>query len=40
MKHVNKHSLLGVGALVLAGLLLAAPETVLAGAGGAEFQGA
>jgi hypothetical protein len=40
MKHVNKRSLFGVGALVLAGLLLAAPETVLAGAGGAEFQGA
>jgi conjugal transfer pilus assembly protein TraA len=40
MKHFTKRSLLGVGALALAGLLLAAPETVLAGAGGAEFQGA
>ncbi|MBK1700211.1 TraA family conjugative transfer protein [Thiococcus pfennigii] len=30
----------GVGALALSGLLLIAPEAALAGAGGAEFQGA
>ena len=37
MKHVTKPNLLAVGALALAGLLLAVPETVLAGAGGAEL---
>ena len=40
MTHSIKRSLLGVGGLVLAGLMLAAPEMALAGAGGAEFQGA
>jgi len=40
MKHSTKRTILGIGALALSGLLLAAPETVLAGAGGAEFQGA
>jgi conjugal transfer pilus assembly protein TraA len=40
MKHLTKPNLLAFGALALAGLLLAAPETVLAGAGGTEFQGA
>ena len=40
MKHLNKRSLLSVGGVALAGLLLAAPDIVLAGAGGAEFQGA
>jgi len=34
---LTKPNLLGIGALALAGLLLAAPETVLAGAGGAEL---
>ena len=40
MKHLTKPNLLAFGALTLAGLLLAAPETVLAGAGGTESQGA
>jgi hypothetical protein len=40
MKHLTGSTLFGVGALALASLLLAAPETVLAGAGGTEFQGA
>ena len=37
MKHMTKPTLLGFGALALAVLLLAAPETVLAGAGGTEL---
>jgi hypothetical protein len=37
MTHWTKSTLLGIGALALTGLLLAAPETVLAGAGGAEL---
>ena len=40
MKRITPPTLLGVAGFALAGLLLAAPETVLAGAGGAEFQGA
>ena len=40
MKQLTKPNLLAFGTLALAGLLLAAPETVLAGAGGTEFQGA
>jgi conjugal transfer pilus assembly protein TraA len=40
MKHLTKPNLLAFGALSLAGFLIAAPGTVLAGAGGAEFQGA
>lgn len=40
MKQITQRGLLGVGGLVLAGLMLAAPEMALAGAGGAEFQGA
>jgi conjugal transfer pilus assembly protein TraA len=40
MKHVTQPTLLGFGALALAGLLLVAPGTVLAGAGGTELQGA
>lgn len=39
MKHFLK-SPLGLGVLALTGILLVAPGTVLAGAGGAEFQGA
>jgi hypothetical protein len=37
MKHMTKPTLLGIGVLALAGLLLAVPETVFAGAGGAEL---
>ena len=40
MTNLTKRKLLGVGAVALAGLLLAAPDMALAGAGGAEFQGA
>ena len=39
MKHFLR-SPLGLGAVALTALLLVAPGTVLAGAGGAEFQGA
>ena len=40
MHTLTRSHLLAVGALALAGLLLAAPEAALAGAGGVEFQGA
>ena len=40
MNHLTKRNQLGVGGLILAWLMLAAPEMALAGAGGAEFQGA
>jgi hypothetical protein len=37
MKHMTKPTLLGFGALALAGLMMATPETMLAGAGGTEL---
>ena len=40
MRQLTQRGLLGAGGLILAGLMLAAPELALAGAGGAEFQGA